>query len=56
MGDHLMNERFQLRAWIDGYAIYDRGIRISTIHGPQFSLACRLLRLLRDVAVAEAAL
>lgn len=42
--------RYDLRAWSDGYQIFDRGELIATFHGPQFALAGRLLRLLREDA------
>jgi hypothetical protein len=41
-------ERYDLRAWVHGYAIYDRGDVIATFHGPQFDLASKVLRLLRE--------
>lgn len=43
-------ERFDLRGWADGYAIYDGGDLIVTIHGPQYALASRIFHALRDDA------
>lgn len=42
--------RYDLRTWAHGYAIYENGDVVATIHGPQFDLAARLLRLLREDA------
>lgn len=41
-------ERYELRSWVDGYRIYDRGEVICVFHGPQFDLASKVLRMLRD--------
>jgi hypothetical protein len=41
-------ERFELRAWSGGYAIYDRGGLICTFHGPQYDRAAKVMRLLRE--------
>jgi hypothetical protein len=43
-------ERYQLRGWAGGYRIYDHGELICTFHGPQFDLAAKTLRRLKDEA------
>jgi hypothetical protein len=42
--------RYTLYANLDGYCITERGEVIATIHGPQFELASRLLRMLQEDA------
>lgn len=37
-------QRYELRTWADGYAIYDRGDLIVTVHGQQFDLAAKIHR------------
>lgn len=41
-------ERYELRSWVDGYRIYDRGEVICVFHGPQFDLASKVLLMLKD--------
>lgn len=41
------SDRYDLRSWSDGYAIYDHGQLVATFHGPQFDLAGRVLMSLR---------
>lgn len=41
-------ERYELRSWVDGYEITDRGEVICVFHGPQFDLASKVLRMLKD--------
>lgn len=45
-------ERYDLRGWANGYAIYDNGDLICTFHGPQWDLASATLRRLREDAEA----
>lgn len=51
MGDSYVDqprpERYELRAFSDGYRITDRGELIATFHGPQYELAAGLLRRLK---------
>ncbi|MFN3582932.1 hypothetical protein [Phenylobacterium sp.] len=41
-------DRYELWSWADGYAIYDCGALVVTIHGPNLDLAGRLLRRLNE--------
>jgi hypothetical protein len=43
-------ERYQLRGWVGGYRVTDRGEVIVTVHGPNFALASKIYRDLRDAA------
>jgi hypothetical protein len=43
-------ERYQLRGWGDGYRVTDRGQVVTTVHGPNFALASKIYRDLRDAA------
>jgi hypothetical protein len=45
--------RFDIRGYVDGWQIFDRGELIVTVRGPRFEFASKILRQLREDAERE---